>query len=172
MGIRESVNENPAITTGVTAGIILLALVFIVYQLFSGGGAGGGGGTITQQYYTVDDGATYFEDDLGKVTPFQKDGKEAVTAYVFKCGGDPFVGYLERLDARTQAALAKMPQGAQANPESAMQLEMMKQQGREVKKPGAGKFVNANSPDGQKVTAVQCPDGGKIEDLEPYYPGM
>ena len=170
MGIRESVNENPAITTGVTAGIILLALIFIVYQLFSGGGATGQ--TITQEYFTTDNGATYFEDDLGKLTPFQKDGKEAVSAKVFRCGGEPFVGYLEKLDPKTLAALAKTPKTDQNNPESAMQMEMMKQQGRLVKKPADAKWVQANSPDGMKSQAVQCPSGGKPEDLEPVYPGM
>ena len=171
MGIRETVNENPAITTGVTAGIILLALIFIVYQLFSSNSPSGA--TITEQYYTVDDGATYFEDELGKVTPFQKDGKEAVTAYVFRCGGEPFVGYLERYDAKTVAALAKLPPSDQmTNPETAMQAEMVKQQGREVKKPGPGKFVSANTPAGQQAMAVQCPSGGDMKDLEPVYPGM
>ena len=55
MGIRESLNKNPAITTGATIGIIVIALIFILYQIFGGDGAPK---PITEMYYTVDDGAT------------------------------------------------------------------------------------------------------------------
>ena len=36
MGIRQTLNENPTITTGVTAGVIVLALIFIVWQAIGG----------------------------------------------------------------------------------------------------------------------------------------
>jgi hypothetical protein len=38
VGIRETVNQNPAITTGATLLIIALAIVAIVWQLNSGAG--------------------------------------------------------------------------------------------------------------------------------------
>lgn len=172
MGIRESLNENPAITTGVTAGIIGIAILFIVYQIFFSGP--GTGSIITEQYYTVDDGANYFADELSKLTPFDKDGKPAVTAYVFRCdGGDEFVGYLERFTETVRKEAAKLGPAAAENPEQQMQLEMLKQQGREVKKPGAGNWVDAMSPEGMQVTAVQCPgEGDDAGELEPVYPGM
>ena len=36
MGIREALNQNPAITTGATAGLIVVALVFIFWTTFGG----------------------------------------------------------------------------------------------------------------------------------------
>ena len=88
MGIRETLNKNPGITTGATAGIILLAVGFIIYQL-SGGGTPS---VATKAYFTIDDGKTWFSDDINKVPPFDKDGKQAVKAYVYECpGGKPFV---------------------------------------------------------------------------------
>ena len=78
MGIREKLNENPRITAGATAAIILVALGFIVYQAI-----GGGGPPIpTKAYYTIDDGETYFEDDIQKLAPFEHEGKQAVRAAV------------------------------------------------------------------------------------------
>lgn len=38
MGIRETLNRNPAITTGATAALIVIALIVIVWTTFSGGG--------------------------------------------------------------------------------------------------------------------------------------
>ncbi len=160
MGIRESLNQNPAITTGITIGIIVIALGFIVYQIVGGDGAGS---PVTEMYYTTDDGATYFADDANKVAPFDKDGKEAVRCYVFKCSdGKPFVAYLERMqkDAKVkyEAALkasANAPEGAPPS----MDLEMIQMEGMEVKKPGDAKWAKRNGPEADRITQINCPDG-------------
>src|SRR5690554_2534860 len=55
VGIRETLNQNPGITTGVTAGIIVLALIFIVISMFSSNRPP----RYDNYYFTVDDGATY-----------------------------------------------------------------------------------------------------------------
>ncbi len=97
MGFRETMNRNPAITTGVTIGLIVIAIVLIVWQLLpSGGSVPSAEGR--KAYYSDDDGKTWFEDDLLKVTPYTgPNGKEAVRAHVFKIGdGEPFVQYLEK----------------------------------------------------------------------------
>src|SRR5947207_12339964 len=61
---------------------------------------------MTKSYYSTDDGKTYFEDSADHLVPFDKDGKEAVRAHVFQCGGGaPFVGYLEKLDSKVKARL-------------------------------------------------------------------
>ena len=38
MGLRETLNENPGLTTAATAIIIVAAIVFIVISMFRGGG--------------------------------------------------------------------------------------------------------------------------------------
>ena len=160
MGIREQLNQNPAITTGVTIGVIVIALGFIVWQLFGGAG---GPSAVTEMYYTVDDGKTYFADDATKVAPFDHEGKEAVRCYVFKCSdGKPFVAYLERMskDAKTkyEAALAAS-KNANDNGQSMMEAEMLAAEGMEVKKPGDPKWLVRSMPDADKVTMINCPDG-------------
>ncbi len=161
MGIRESLNQNPAITTGITIGIIVMALGFIVWQIV--GGDGGGGSVVTEMYYTTDDGATYFADDANKVAPFDKDGKEAVRCYVFKCAdGKPFVAYLERMQkdakAKYEAAMNAAAAPTPGAPPS-MDMEMIQMEGMEVKNPGDPKWSKRNGPDADKITQINCPDG-------------
>ncbi len=160
MGIREQLNQNPAITTGVTIGIIVIALGFIVWQLFGGSG---GPSPVTEMYYTVDDGQTRFADDATKVAPFDHDGKEAVRCYVFKCSdGKEFVAYMERMTKDAKAkyeAAVKAQQNPNENGQAMMEAEMLAIEGTEVKKPGESKWVRRNSPEGERVTIINCPDG-------------
>ena len=84
MGIRETLNKNPSITTGVTIGIIVVALVAIIYQ------AMGNRPNLTppRLYYTTDDGKNWFDEEASKIPPFDHKGAQAVRVYVFKCGPD------------------------------------------------------------------------------------
>lgn len=179
MGIRESLNQNPAITTGVTIGIIVAALFWpfprwgIVWQLF---GSDDMPGEVTEMYYTTDDGANYFADDVHKLSPFTHDGKEAVRCYVYTCdnGKTKFVAYLERL---TQDAKKKMEAAQEAlkkadpnqPPPPGTDTEIIQQEGTEVKKPGDAKWVKRNTPEGDKIIQPTCPDG-KNENLNIVLP--
>jgi hypothetical protein len=171
VGIRETLNENPKVTTGVTAAIVLIALVFIIYQLLPGRGVR----IPTEAYYTVDDGATYFADDIQKIAPFDHDGKPAVRAYVFKCGdGKPFVAYLERYtpEAKKKAEQIRdqMKNADPNTPPPGPQYEEIMMTGVEVKKPGGKQWVRQmDYQRSQAVTSVTCPDG-KTENLEPVLP--
>jgi len=92
VGLRETLNAKPAITTGATVGLIVIAIVVIVWQILPSR-----------------DGETWFEDDLYKVTPFKsKNGKDAVRAHVFKIGDNkPFVQFLERFKPEVKEKLEK-----------------------------------------------------------------
>lgn len=94
MGLREKMNENPRLTTGVTIGVVVIALILIVYQLWPASPIQ----PISQAFYTIDEGKTWFVEDIEKVPPFQHNGKEAVRAHVFVCGesGQKFVGWMEK----------------------------------------------------------------------------
>ena len=168
MGIRETLNKNPGITTGATAAIILLAVGFIIYQITGGGQPG----MATEAYYTIDDGKTWFADDINKIPPFDKDGKQAVKAYVYKCpGGDPFVSHLERY---TPAAKKAMEAAMKSNdPNNPMVMEDVQMTGLEVKKPGTdpvkGWVKQANAAVSGKIMELKCPDG-KTEGIEPVVP--
>ena len=169
MGIRETLNQNPGITTGATAGIILLALIFIIYQL-----SGGSGPQIaTEAFYTTDDGATWFADDAEKIPPFDKDGKPAYRVYVYKCAdGKEFVSHLERY---TPDAKAKLEEFRTKGPEAAADpgvMEMIYMGGVEVKDPATGDkgwVKQAQFEQAAKITTPVCPDGSS-ESLEPVMP--
>lgn len=134
------------------------------------------GRNIAAGYFTVDDGATWFADSLDQIPPFTKDGKEAVRAYIFRCGkGKPFVAYLERYRPEAkkliEEARMKARQNPEAPPDPALHAKLMGG-GVEVKKP------NDPSPwvqqrDFQRysqVVQIKAPAGESIEELEPVLP--
>ena len=171
MGIRQTINEKPALTTAFTGGVILLAIVFIAWQACSGGGEGGV--LSDKAFFTTDDGKTFFVDKATNIPPYQKDGKLAVRAQVFTCddGKTKFVGYLEMYTPQDKAMMEMVAKGqtpAQGAPMPYMAGQPL------VKKPGAP--MNAWVPIGpatstmyQQVVAVKCPDGS-TEKLSRVFP--
>ncbi len=170
MGIRQSINENPAITTGVTAGIILLAIIFMVYYGCSKGGTTGSTVPgLNNAFFSTDDGKTWFVDDATNIPPYAVSkagpnaGKTAVRAQVFKCGdGQPFVAHLEKYSEedkkKLQEAMAKANGKGAALPLMYMSMgsQMM------VKKPGDANWVKLQQGQIDKYTAVmqpKCKDG-------------
>ena len=172
MGLRETLNRNPAITTGVTIAIIVVALIYIVLQ-FSGSSRPP---IPTKGYFTTDNGATWFADSLNNVPPYMHDGKEAVRAYMYKCNdGKPFVAYLERYTPETKKAIEKARAAAKANSQNIMAREalysMEMQNVKEVKKPlDPGPWIkNRDYVRYSPVVKIQCPDG-TTESLESDMP--
>ena len=168
MGIRETLNKNPGITTGATAGIIVLALIFIFFQI-----RGGGTPTMaTTAFYTTDDGATWFEDDINKLAPFDKNGKPAYRVYVYKCAdGNEFVSHLERYTPAAQKAIeaARAKGGGMEDPTIYEQISMT---GMEVKDPKTGDkgWVKQGMVEAAaKITEPKCADG-TTNGLEPVVP--
>jgi hypothetical protein len=157
VGFRETINKNPAMTSAVTAGIILLALLFILWQAC--GGIGGGAGSVGKSYYTIDDGKTYFVDASNKIPPFTKDGKQAVRAHVFTCDGGKtkFVGYLEMFAPEDK----KMMEDAISGKATPAQYAGYTGQAM-VKKPGMPQWVRLMPGTTEmyaKTVQVTCPDG-------------
>ena len=171
MGIRETLNKNPAITTGATIGIIVLAFVFIIWEVV---GSGSGSPRIpTKAYYTVDDGATYFADDINLLAPFDHDGKKAVKCNVFKCAsGKPFVAYLEKYSDEARAAIEKARAKTSNGAPDPMAIDQAMMGGLLVKAPLTGDkgWLRQDMKGAEKVTEIKCPDGGSLETLEPVLP--
>jgi hypothetical protein len=162
VGLRETLNENPGLTTAATAIIILTALGFGLWQFMRGSGAGGSAtsGGPARAYFTIDDGKTWFEDSLAKLPPFQHDGKTAYRARLFTCDGGKtkFVGYLERFTPEMRAHIESLQKGGPGT----IPMESQESGGIEVKKPGTGDkgWVKRSDPTAQKlIEAVTCPDG-------------
>jgi hypothetical protein len=163
VGIRQKINENPAATTAVTAGIVVLAVLFIMWQACSGG-PGSGGMITTKAFYSVDDGKTWFIDDSSNIPPYKtKDGKDAVRAQIFTCddGKTKFCGYLEAYAPQDKMVLENMAknQGKAGGPPAAY----MGYTGQPlVKKPGVPAWIPlspATTPAYQQIVQVRCPDG-------------
>lgn len=128
-------------------------------------------GPITELYYTTDDGKTWFADKAELQPPFDKDGKEAVRVYIFTCDErkTTFVGYMERLTPEAKKKAEALQKKAETDPSAMADLDMLLQEGVEVKKPG-GKWVKRNTEAGDKIIMVTCPDG-TADKLEIVLPG-
>ena len=158
MGVRETLNKQPALTTGATIGIILLALIFIIYQVV------GGGNHIripTKAYYTTDDGATFYKDDINLIPPYDYGGKQAVKADVYQCpGGSEFVGYLEKYTADAK----KILDDSKSHPstDDFGKTADAAARGLLVKPPltGDNGWVKNLLPAATKIITVHCPGGG------------
>ncbi len=169
MGIRETINEKPAIGVGIGIGIVVIAIVIIGWQFMHSNRQGALTGPITgdQAYYSDDDGKTFFTDDMKKLTPFKHAGKDAVRAHVYRCSkGDPFVGYLERHTelAKQQKGMAMEMGGRPSFTEHAV---------FEVKKPGKSPWIpvdTKNESEAVKVFGVACP-GDAMENPVVMVPG-
>jgi hypothetical protein len=172
VGIRETLNRNPLITTIGTLVIVVIAIGFIIYSSLGSGSAK----AQTSAFFSVDDGKTWFADDINKVAPFKTaDGKEAVQVYVFSCkgGSEPFVAYLSRYtpemrkqveDFRAQIKSGKM----QGPPTMAFMGKM--QTAMEFKRPGDPGWTRMTEYQRYSMIArPTCPDG-KMDNLVPVLP--
>jgi hypothetical protein len=162
VGIRQTINEKPALSTGITAALIVLALGFIWWESF--GSHRGSRPPVQLAFYSDDDGQTWFPDTANKLTPFtDADNKEAVQAFVFKCGdGKPFCGYLMRATEEAKKAAAAQPHGGTS-------IIMMHS---EVKKPGDKKWVKFDARNTAPFTNItqtfpNCPAGSKPDPVLP-----
>ena len=155
MGIRQTLNENPAITTGVTIAIIVIAIGIIIWESTGSSSSSSSAANASLKFFSDDDGKTYFADDRTNVPPYKdKRGKMAVGAIVFQCKGKPFVTRLERYTPEGQK---KIQDQLKANPNARISIAFTIGY-TEYKKPGAGNpWVKIGSP-GADIQP-HCPDG-------------
>ena len=168
MGIRETLNENPRFTTGITIGIIVLVLGFIGWQIWGGLGsstADGGSSGGTKAYFSDDDGKNYFADDATKVPPFDHGGKQAVRAHVIKCDGKTFVNHLERYTPDGKKKMEAM--GGKPPVGDPTAVEQIRSNGMEFKRPGDKDWIRGNDPRVGEVTRWQCKDFENAQEQSP-----
>jgi hypothetical protein len=147
-GAREWMNQHPKVAIGVGCGVVVLAIGLIVAQVMAGKHRYPSGPP--SDYFSADDGKTYFTAGDDNVPPFDHGGQQAVRAYVFQCGSEPFVGYLERFTPAYHDAVVAHGISAEAL-----------RYGREIKKPGEDKWhAVTDMATENKLTEVHCPNGG------------
>lgn len=168
MSIRETMNRHPGLTTLAMIPVIALAIGIAIWWQLPEKPAK----VQTQSFFTVDDGKTWFADDMNKVPPFDKDGKQAVAAFVFRCGsGQPFVGYLESLTPEAKKKVTEiMKEGV--NRGNAPQLGMTRGMGVQRKKPGDTEWVKITDPGKtfEEIKSVTCKDGKTPVEVSPDIP--
>jgi hypothetical protein len=166
MSLHQTVSQNSR--TGAVAGVLLLIGIFVYMQMPRHGGVA----ERAQAFFTVDDGKTWFADSLAKIPPFEKDGKQAVGAHVYRCSdGTEFVNYLERYKPQAKQTLENLtnPDPNRKGPADLNAIRSAYTDGREVKRPGDANWVEAdNFREVAAVTAVKCANGGTQADaVEP-----
>ena len=152
MGLRQTLNENPVVTSAIV-GVITLGAIFMVGRQACGGGPDITAGIPTKAYYSSDEGKSKFVDDAKKIAPFKdKDGKEAYRVVVYKCpDGKEIVNHLERYPEDQRAAIE-----ASGGPTGSMLGQMAK----EIKRPGDKAWVTMKTPDKfAKVASAKCAGG-------------
>ena len=164
MGVRETVNQNRALSIGAVIAFVALAFLFLWWQ-WDGGEQSAN--AQSKAFFSDDDGKTWFIDDIRKIPPFQHNGKPADRAYVFTCDGGKtkWVGYLERF---TPAAKEQMEDADKRR--SSMLMGPLGPPGRQLKTPGAADWTDqSNPPQLAKVMGVSCPHDGR-HPAEPVLP--
>jgi hypothetical protein len=160
VGLREQINQKPVVTSAVIGGLILLVIVWTIWQFIPHRPSDPTG---IKLYYTTDGGKTWFADAAEKVPPFDHDGSPAVRCQVFKTATSaPFAGYLETYskqmhDQLTGGAPVQGPPGPAST-------------GLLIKRPGDKTWVPELSPQGQRITSdIKIPDGfpGSAEEVSP-----
>ncbi|MEM6313664.1 MAG: hypothetical protein AAF743_06230, partial [Planctomycetota bacterium] len=161
LGVRQWINENPR-SGYVGVGILLvIAGGFLVATL---------PGSTTREppelsFFTTDDGATFFAAARTNHPPFDHNGKTALGAAVFECGGESFVGYVERY---VPAVREELEQRGDRPPDPGLTMRIARG-GVEVKRPGDDTWVrNDQGADFDRVVDVRCSE--TAERAEPIFP--
>src|SRR5271170_6898157 len=140
MHLRKTISNSPRLGLGAAGVFVLLCAVFVFLQMRGGNAPSEGN---AKAFFSADDGKTWFADDMTNVPPYDKDGKQAIRAFVFRCSdGKEFVGYLQRFtpDAKRAIEQRQTPDPNRTGPPDTSAIRMAYTVGREVKRPGDAKW--------------------------------
>lgn len=157
IGVREWLNQHPSVAIGGGGAVACLAIGLIVVQVMAGRHKYPDGPP--ESYFTVDDGKTFFAASSTNIPPFDYNGQQAVEAYVFQCGGQKFVGFMERYNAAFHDIVVAHGRSPATD-----------KYGLELKRPGDAKWLQPGDLQGQvEMANVRCPNGGTDvpEQVEP-----
>ncbi len=162
MGIREKLNRHPAVAV---VSAVLISGVAVAAMLISNRDLSQV--RVSSAYYSVDDGKTFFADDVDRIYPFDHQGKQAFRVYVYQCDGrSPEVSYLARYEESTRVKMEKLK--GNSSPDAVAELNSLIGTGIEVKKPGGAKWVPMFGGEGQSITMhPTCSDGSTAKAVNP-----
>lgn len=113
MSLRENIQSRPVVAGALAGALIIIAAMVIFHETL--GQPHRSVRWMNSAFYSDDDGKTWFIDDIGRIPPFDHNGKTAVRAVVFCSGaGKQFVAYLEKF---SDAQQTEIEAGIAAHPE-------------------------------------------------------
>src|SRR5438874_9372956 len=158
MGIRESINRNPKVAVGIGTALVAFTVLFLLFQLRDLNGATGSPSADEHAFFAVDDGKTWFVGDIKTLAPFDREGKQAVRAYVYECDGQRFAGFLERYTEEGKKAGQQVLEAAKTGRPDGRLVYISSMSGREIKRPGEKNWTVATDQRAiESITNVQCP---------------
>jgi hypothetical protein len=154
VAIRETIAKHQKISVASSATVLVGAILFCVMnqraQTLS---------PPTRWYFTVDNGKTWFVDDINKVPPFDHNGRQAYRARIFTCEGSSkeWCGYIERCNPKVKAKVDE----SVARGVPMRDLIRLITDGMEVQRPGRPDtewVPSSKAREYAEVTGVKCPD--------------
>jgi len=159
MGIREKLNERRHLTMIVAAALTAIAVLALAMELRSQNASPQT--PFGKAFYTTDDGKSWFIDEGSNLAPFDRDGKEAVKAYLFTCdsGTTRWVGYLERYTPDGKSQAEEMLSGKDQAKAGVGTIVM----DMEVKRPGQPTWCHLqNFQQASAIMNIRCPHGTHV----------
>jgi hypothetical protein len=163
MSLRDTLNTRPNLARGIAAGCAAAAILLALAHVLDLRAAPIGAARPERAFFTVDDGKTWFVDDASKLAPFDRDGQQAVRAYVCEYDGKQFVNHLERYTDAGKRAMTQVREAAKKGPPPGALVAAAQQRGREVKRPGEATWVVSTARAAGAVVALKPPNGAAGE---------
>jgi hypothetical protein len=164
MSIRQKINDNPMMVGLISGGLVLIAILLVLWQLF-GGGSSRNFALPDQLFYSDDDGKTFFPASNSNIAPFDHNGKKAYQAEVYRCGSNkPFVAFLIKYNDEGKRQMeSDLKSGTKPADVYAQGLSYA-----EYKGPGGKKWVTrrGDAMEFVHLTHPTCPDGGEPTHLK------
>ena len=161
MGVRDRLNDNPALTTAVSLAVIGVLLAYIFYTAWPAARTISTG-IPERAYYSDDLGQTWRVDDRAAV--YGGDAPVRVAVYRFE-GGEPFAAYLEKV--APERAERFRQQSADAGSAGAAFLFEGDLSGLLVSRVGEDDWHEVASAEGQAIARTPRENG---EYARPVYP--
>jgi hypothetical protein len=168
VGVRQWLNQNSKFAIGAVVGAVIVTVASAAAVIWWSGNRPDGAAHANLAFFSVDDGKTWFPEDLKQLPPFDKDGKQALRAYVFRCGdgGKPFVACLARYAPQTRKQLAAL-HARDGRPVDPLILRQLELDGLEVKAPGQSAWLRRSNPRAEELIMPTCPDGSAAQPVMP-----
>ena len=166
MGIREKLNENPAVSGAIVGAVILIAILLIYFQNRSPNT--GPVALAKSAFFTEDDGQTYYPGDYtGLAKDLGANGKPVARARVFQYASEkPFVAWVEKYtDAAKQKLIRfySIAANLQKPPPEELDSELL------VKKPGGKTWISlrGNAAQAKEIRTLPAKGGQEAKAVTP-----